>query len=58
LPERCRERWSNITVTSGNASVDNNLGYSVITAPAGGAFTVTDPSPPGGNAYYQLRAAP
>jgi hypothetical protein len=50
--------WSNITVTSSNASVDNSLGYSVITAPAGGAFTVTDPSPPAGNAYYQLRATP
>jgi hypothetical protein len=46
--------WTDITVTSINASVSGN----VITAPAGGAFTVTDGSPPAGSAYYQLRVAP
>jgi hypothetical protein len=46
--------WTDITVTSINASVSGN----VITAPSGGAFTVTDGSPPPGSAYYQLRVAP
>jgi alpha-L-rhamnosidase len=50
--------WTDITVTSGNASVDNSLDYSVITAPSGGAFTVTDAPPPVGSAYYQLRVVP
>ena len=46
--------WVDITVSSINASVNGT----VVTAPAGGAFTVTDGSPPPGNAYYQLRVAP
>ncbi|MGD0744999.1 MAG: Ig-like domain repeat protein [Verrucomicrobiota bacterium] len=50
--------WADITVTSGNASIDNSLGYSVITAPTGVAFTVTDALAPNGSAYYRLRAAP
>jgi hypothetical protein len=50
--------WANITVTSGDASIDNSQGYSVITAPAAGAFTVTDPSPPGSSGFYQLATAP
>ena len=45
--------WTDITVSSVNASVNGN----VITAPASGGFTVTDGSPPGGSAYYQLRVA-
>jgi hypothetical protein len=50
--------WANIIVTSGIASIDNSKGYTVITAPAGGVFTVTDPSPPAGSAFYQLASAP
>ena len=55
--------WADLTtVTTANVvpsgtSVDGN---GVITAPGGGAFTVTDPSPPVNptSVYYQLRAAP
>ena len=50
--------WANIIVTSGNAGINNSKGYSVITAPSGGAFTVTDPSPPAGSAFYRLASAP
>ena len=51
--------WADITVTtSSNVSIDNSNGYSVITAPTAGAFTVTDPSPPESSAYYRLRSAP
>jgi autotransporter-associated beta strand protein len=51
--------WSDIIVTSSDAAnVDNNLGYSVLTAPTGGAFTAVDGSAPGSSAYYRLRAAP
>jgi len=48
---------SNVTVTPDGTSVD---GSGVITAPSGGAFTVTDPSPPSNpnSVYYQLRSAP
>jgi autotransporter-associated beta strand protein len=44
-------------LTPGGTSVDGN---GVITAPSGGAFTVTDPSPPPSptSVYYKLRAAP
>ena len=49
--------WTDIMVTS-SASVDNSLNYSVVTAPVGGAFTVTDSSATGTSAYYRLRAAP
>ncbi len=50
--------WADITVTSENATISDSLGYSVITAPAAGAFTVTDHTLPEGSAYYRLRAAP
>jgi len=54
--------WQDLTsvttsdVTPGGTSVSSG----VITAPSGGAFTVTDPSPPSNptSVYYQLRAAP
>lgn len=55
--------WQDLTsvttsdVTPSGTSVDGN---GVITAPSGGAFTVTDSSPPSNptSVYYQLRAAP
>jgi hypothetical protein len=50
--------WADITVTSSNASIDDSLGYSVLTAPTGGAFAATDHSAPGSSAYYRLRATP
>ena len=46
--------WADIPVTSNDASVSGTI----ITAPSGGAFAVTDGSPPSGSAYYRLRAAP
>jgi autotransporter-associated beta strand protein len=55
--------WQDLTgvttgdVTPSGTSVDGN---GVITAPSGGAFNVTDSSPPSNptSVYYQLRAAP
>ena len=50
--------WSDITVSAAAAGIDDTGGYSVVTAPGGGAFTVADHSAPGSPAFYQLRAAP
>ena len=50
--------WTDILVTSAGNAVDNTGGFSVITAPAAGAFTVVDSLVSNGSVFYRLRAAP
>jgi len=49
--------WADMIVSSSSAIFNNDQGYSVLTAPAAGVFTVTCPAS-GTSAVFQLRAAP
>jgi hypothetical protein len=54
--------WQDLTsvTTSDVTPSGTSVSSGVVTAPSGGSFTVTDPSPPSNPAsvYYQLRATP